>query len=691
MVKALHRAGIEVILDVVFNHTAEGDRHAARPSASAGWTNDAYYMLEPDRRRYANYTGCGNTLQRQPPVVRRLILDCLRYWVRADARGRLPLRPGLDPVARRVGPPAAEPARPLGHRVGPGAGRARSSSPRRGTRRGSTRSARFVGDAWPEWNGRFRDDVRRFVRGDDGHGVDAGRPAARQSRTSTATSEREPEQSINFVTCHDGFTLNDLVSYNDKHNEANGEENRDGTDDNLSWNCGVEGPTDDPDVEALRSRQIKNFLAVAAARRRARPMLLVGDEVAPHAARQQQRLLPGQRDQLVRLAPARAQPRPPPLREAPARLSLAARRRWCPTPGPHAQPAPAARPRSPGTASSSAAPTGATTRTRWPSRSRACTAASGCTGCSTRTGSTLRFELPPRRRARLVRLASLDRHVARVAGRRLPLGEGAGRRGVALPRAAALARAARRQEIRDGNRGTAREAQARRRARSGRRHRGDALLEVPSATAAARSSSPGTTTRSTSGISLFDNVVAARAAPARASASRPSRARCATCSRSAGCARSRPTTRENPKRVYYLSMEFLIGRSLANNVTNLLLDPLVRRSSAAAAARLARAARAGAGRRAGQRRPRPPRGLLPRLAGDAADPGHGLRPALRVRHLPADDRERLAARAARQLAAPARPVGGRAAGRAASRSTLDCSFELRGGSLRADPRAARPR
>ena len=151
----------------------------------------------------------------------------------------------------------------------------------------------FVGDRWQEWNGRFRDDVRRFLKGDHGS-VTGIATRLLGSPDLYGHEEREPEQSINFVTCHDGFTLNDLVSYNQKHNEANGEDNRDGSNDNLSWNCGVEGPTDDPAVEALRNRQVKNFFALDAAvgRHADAPH---GRRGPPDAARQQQRLLPGQR------------------------------------------------------------------------------------------------------------------------------------------------------------------------------------------------------------------------------------------------------------------------------------------------------------------------------------------------------------------------------------------------------------
>ena len=227
MVKALHRAGIEVILDVVFNHTAEGG-DGGPTLCFRGLANDV--LLHPratDKSRYADYTGCGNTLNANQPIVRRLIHDSLRYWVTADARRRLPLRPGVDPVARRSGPAAAEPAGALGHRVGPAAGRHQAD--RRGLGCGRPLPGRAASSAtrWQEWNGRFRDDVRRFVRGDDGT-VPALATRLLGSPDLYGHEEREAEQSINFVTCHDGFTLNDLVSYDRKHNEANGEDNRDG-------------------------------------------------------------------------------------------------------------------------------------------------------------------------------------------------------------------------------------------------------------------------------------------------------------------------------------------------------------------------------------------------------------------------------------------------------------------------------
>jgi glycogen operon protein len=275
MVKALHRAGIEVFLDVVFNHTAEGNERG--PSLSfRGIDNRSYYILEAGGASYANYTGCGNTLNANHPVVRRMILDSLRYWVQEmhvdgfrfdlasiltrDAAGQpLPNPPVLwdiesDPVLSGT---------KLLAEAWDAAGLYQVGS--------------FVGDAWKEWNGRFRDDVRDFFRCEPGS---VRRVADRLlgSPEIYGHEEREPEQSVNFVTCHDGFTLNDLVSYNQKHNEANGEGNRDGADDNRSWNCGVEGPTDDAAVERVRNRQVKNYLTVTLMSLGV-PMILMGDEV----------------------------------------------------------------------------------------------------------------------------------------------------------------------------------------------------------------------------------------------------------------------------------------------------------------------------------------------------------------------------------------------------------------------------
>ena len=318
LVKALHRAGIEVILDVVYNHTAEGN-HEGPTLSLRGLDNETYYILEADRARYANYTGTGNTLNANESVVRRMILDSLRYWVaQMHVDG---FRFDLASVLSRD-----ESGRPL--QRPPVLWDIQSDPVLAGTKliaeawdaAGLYQVGSFPGDTWQEWNGKFRDDVRRFVKSDNDT-VTAFAYRCFGSPDLYAQEERGPEQSINFVTCHDGFTLNDLVSYNDKHNEANGEGSRDGSDFNLSWNCGVEGPTDDPEIERLRHRQVKNFLAITLLSL-GTPMLLMGDEVRRTAARQQQRVLPRQRDQLARLDAARGTPRPPPIREDPVRQRL---------------------------------------------------------------------------------------------------------------------------------------------------------------------------------------------------------------------------------------------------------------------------------------------------------------------------------------------------------------------------------
>ncbi len=274
MVRALHRAGIEVILDVVFNHTAEGNEHGPT-LCFRGVDNPTYYILERGES-YANYTGCGNTLNANHPIVRRMIVDSLRYWVQEmhvdgfrfdlasilsrDPRGHLLPNP---PVLWDIESDPVLAGTKLLAEAWDAAGLYQVGS--------------FVGDAWKEWNGRFRDDVRDFFRGEPGS---VRRIADRivGSPEIYGHKGREVEQSINFVTCHDGFTLNDLVSYNDKHNEANGEDNRDGDNDNRSWNCGVEGQTDDPVIERLRNRQVKNFLTVTLLSLGV-PMITMGDEV----------------------------------------------------------------------------------------------------------------------------------------------------------------------------------------------------------------------------------------------------------------------------------------------------------------------------------------------------------------------------------------------------------------------------
>jgi isoamylase len=275
MVKALHRAGIEVILDVVFNHTAESD-HNGPTLSFRGLENSAYYILQDDCSRYADFTGTGNTLNTNHPVVRRMIVDSLRYWVgemhvdgfrfdlasilTRDSSGTVMANP---PVLWDI---ESEPML-AGIKMFAEAWDAA----------GLYQVGSFAGDSWREWNGRFRDDVRGFFRGEDGM---VRRLADRLigSPEIFGHENREAEQSLNFVTCHDGFTLNDLVSYERKRNEANGERNCDGTDDNRSWNCGVEGPTDDPAIERVRNRQVKNFFTVTLLSLGI-PMILMGDEV----------------------------------------------------------------------------------------------------------------------------------------------------------------------------------------------------------------------------------------------------------------------------------------------------------------------------------------------------------------------------------------------------------------------------
>lgn len=274
MVKALHRAGIEVILDVVFNHTAEGD-HSGPTLSLRGLDNSIYYMLEQDRSQYANYSGTGNTLNANHPIVRRMIVDSLRYWVQEMHIDGF--RFDLASILARdsSGQPMSNP---------PVLWDIESDPALAGTKMiaeawdagGLYQVGSFVGDSWKEWNGRFRDDLRSFFRGDEGS---VTRVADRLlgSPEIYGYKEREAEESVNFVTSHDGFTLNDLVSYNVKHNEANGEGNRDGANDNWSWNCGVEGPTDDAVVENLRNRQVKNFLTCTMFSL-GMPMIAMGDE-----------------------------------------------------------------------------------------------------------------------------------------------------------------------------------------------------------------------------------------------------------------------------------------------------------------------------------------------------------------------------------------------------------------------------
>ncbi len=275
MVRALHAAGIEVILDVVYNHTAEGNQFGPTLSMR-GIDNAAYYRLAADAARYyVDFTGCGNTLNVRHPRVLQLIMDSLRYWAlemhvdgfRFDLATALArelyevdkLAPFFDVIHQD---PVISQLKLIAEPWDVGEG------------------GYQVGNfpvLWTEWNGRYRDAVRRFWRGDGGTVSELATRLAGSADLYEETGRR-PYASINFVTAHDGFTLEDLVCYEQKHNEANGEENRDGTDHNLSWNCGVEGPTDDPAVRALRARQTRNLLATLFLSQGV-PMISGGDEL----------------------------------------------------------------------------------------------------------------------------------------------------------------------------------------------------------------------------------------------------------------------------------------------------------------------------------------------------------------------------------------------------------------------------
>ena len=274
MVHDLHEAGIEVILDVVFNHTAEGGIIGST-FCFRGLENRVYYMLEEDRRTYMNFTGCGNTVNCNHPVVMDFILDCLRYWVmdmhvdgfRFDLASVLARGPGGDllenpPLVERI---AEDPLLKDTKIIAEAWDAA-----------GAYQVGSFHGSRWAEWNGRYRDDVRRFWRGD----AHAASPLATRIAGSSdlyQTGGRRPYHSINFLTSHDGFTLRDLVSYASKHNEANGEWNRDGDNHEISWNNGVEGETSKTRINRLRRRQVKSLLATLLVSQGV-PMLLSGDE-----------------------------------------------------------------------------------------------------------------------------------------------------------------------------------------------------------------------------------------------------------------------------------------------------------------------------------------------------------------------------------------------------------------------------
>jgi glycogen operon protein len=276
MVKALHKAGIEVILDVVFNHTNEGN-HEGPTINFKGIDNSIYYHLVPfDKQYYMDYSGCGNTVNCNHPMVDKLIVECLEFWVKEMHVDGFRFDEASILVRDQDGTPMSQP---------PVIWHIETSE--------TLSDTKLIAEAWDaaglyqigyypgyrcaEWNGLFRDDIRRFVKGEPGV-VEAVASRIAGSADLYESSGHLPINSVNFITCHDGFTLNDLVSYNEKHNEANGENNRDGINDNLSWNCGEEGETDNPEIDALRRRQIKNFATILLLSQGI-PMILAGDEV----------------------------------------------------------------------------------------------------------------------------------------------------------------------------------------------------------------------------------------------------------------------------------------------------------------------------------------------------------------------------------------------------------------------------
>ncbi|MBI1323738.1 glycogen debranching protein GlgX [bacterium] len=272
MIQAFHHAGMEVILDVVYNHTAEGDDRGPVQSFK-GLDNCLYYMLD-ETGRYRNFTGCGNTVNSNHPIVRDLVLKMLE--ARVSETGVDGLRFDLASVLGRDRYGHALENPPLVERISENAILARSKLIAEPWDAGGLYQVGSFpgGKRWMAWNGQYRDDVRRFWTGHEGM---LSALATRICGSPDLFGNQGPTSSVNFVTCHDGFTLYDLVSYNHKHNEANGENNRDGSDANYSWNCGVEGPTDDPQVIALRHRLVRNFLATLLVSQGV-PMIMAGDE-----------------------------------------------------------------------------------------------------------------------------------------------------------------------------------------------------------------------------------------------------------------------------------------------------------------------------------------------------------------------------------------------------------------------------
>jgi glycogen operon protein len=275
MVKTLHKAGIEVIMDVVFNHTAEAG-HEGPTISFRGIENTAYYIYNLKQRRYENFSGCGNTVNTNYSIVRRMISECLSYWVEQMHVDGFRFDLASVMVRGEQGEPMEKP--PIIWSI-------ESEPVLAGTKiiaeawdaGGLYQVGSFIGDRFAEWNSQFRDDIRHFIRGDQST-VYRLSNRIMGSPDIYPQPDRETNRSINFLTCHDGFTLNDLVSYDAKHNEPNKENNNDGYDFNISWNCGIEGPTDNPDIESLRLRQIKNFLTILFTSQ-GTPMLLMGDEI----------------------------------------------------------------------------------------------------------------------------------------------------------------------------------------------------------------------------------------------------------------------------------------------------------------------------------------------------------------------------------------------------------------------------
>ncbi len=275
MVKALHKADIEVILDVVYNHTAEGGEGGPIFSFK-GIDNEIYYILDPATKNHTNYSGCGNTFNATHSVSRRLITDSLHYWkevMHVDG-----FRFDLASILSRGedGTPLSNPPTLWSIDTDPIMGECKLIA-EAWDAGGLYQVGRLAGTRWREWNGQFRDDVRKFVKGDEGT-IQTFADRLIGSPDIYSYQQADPEKSINFVTCHDGFTLWDMVSYNQKHNEANNEQNRDGCDHNYSWNCGVEGETNSRTINKLRMQQAKNLMAINLLSVGS-PMVLMGDEV----------------------------------------------------------------------------------------------------------------------------------------------------------------------------------------------------------------------------------------------------------------------------------------------------------------------------------------------------------------------------------------------------------------------------